>query len=96
MTSTIIQWINPLDNTNSASFSVMAIPGTNTTIGNFTVIFVSSISNSITSVARLYNVSSHHNGSSIICSNVVMDVRDQIEVVVSGKYYIIYSISIIR
>ena len=93
VTSTIIQWINPLDNTNSASFSVMAIPGTNTTIGNFTVVFVSSISNVITSEARLYNVSSHHNGSSIICNNVVMNVRNQIDVIVSRKYYIFYYIN---
>ena len=50
------------------------------------MVIVSSVSNVIISEARLHNVSSHHNGSSIICNNVIMDISLQIEVVISGKY----------
>ena len=44
------------------------------------------MSNVIKSEARVPNVSSHHNGSSIICNNVIMDISLRIEVVVSGMY----------
>ena len=86
VTGTLLQWINPVDNTNSITYSVTSTPGTTTTVGNFTVIFVSSVSNVIKSEARVHNVSSHHNGSSIICNNVVMDISLKINIVVSGKY----------
>ena len=93
VTGTLIQWINPVNNTNSVAYSVTSTPGTTGTVGKFTVVFVSSVSNVIKSEARLYNVSSHHNGSSIICKNVIMDISNQIEVVVSGKYLNNYTIT---
>ena len=49
-------------------------------------VFVSSVSNVIKSEARFHNISSHQNGSSIICNDVIMDISLQIEVVVSGMY----------
>ena len=44
------------------------------------------MSNVIKSEARFHDVSSHHNGSSIICNNVIMNISLKIEVVVSGMY----------
>ena len=89
-----MQWINPVDNTNSVTYSDGSVPGSTATIGNFTVVFVSSVSNVIKSEARLHNVSSHHNGSSIICNNVIMDISLQIEILVSGMYLNISSTQI--
>ena len=78
VTGTLLQWINPVDNTNSVTYSVTSTPGTSGTVDNFTVVFVSSVSNVIKSEARFYNVSSHHNDSSIICNNVIMDISNQL------------------
>ena len=86
LTGTLLQWINPVDNTNSATYSVSSTPGTTGTVRNFTVIFVSGVSNVIKSEARFHNVSSHYNGSSIICNNAVMVISLKINIVVSGKY----------
>ena len=93
VTGTLLQWINPVLNTNSVTYGVTSTPGTTATVGNFTVVFVSSVSNVIKSEARLHNVSSHHNGSSIICNNFIMDISNQIEVIVSGKYLNNYTIT---
>ena len=93
VTGTLLQWINPVDNTNSVTYSVTSTPGTTGTVGNLIVVFVSSVSNVIKSEARLYDISSHHNGSSIICNNVIMVISNQIEVVVSGKYLNNYTIT---
>ena len=60
MTVTLLQWINPVYNTNSVTYSITSTPGTTATVGNFTLVFESSMTNVIKSEARLHNVLFHH------------------------------------
>ena len=83
VTGTYLQWINPVNTENSITLSNSATSGV---IGDFTVTFVSSISNVVKSEARLQFVSFHHNGSSIICKNVFKNVRQQRNIIVFGKF----------
>ena len=94
VTGTYLQWINPINIKNSLTLSNFATSGV---VGDFTVTFVSSISNVVKSEARLQPVSSHHNGSSIICKNVDKNKSQQRNVLISGKYtytYIVYILDI--
>ena len=72
ITGTYLQWINPVNTENSMSLSNST---TSVVIGDFTVTFVSITSNVVKSEAKLQPVSSHHNGSSIICKNVTIECK---------------------
>ena len=57
---------------------------------DFIVTFVSSIANVVKSEAKLQPVSSHHNGSSIICKNIAKNVHQQRNIIVFDKYTCIH------